>query len=445
MGLLPLLQGILAHQIAGAKGFPGTRLGQDSFSVEFAQVLPNFHLNQTENSMIIKPKVRGFVCVTAHPIGCAANVQEQIDCVKAQGLISGGPKNVLIIGASTGYGLSTRIVSAFGCRASTFGVFYERPAENDKPASAGWYNSVALEIAAHADGLYAKSINGDGFSNEIKKQTTDLIEKDLGQVDLVVYSVAAPRRTHPKTGQTFRSALKTIGNSYRAKNLDTDKKLITDLTVEPATEDEITGTIQVMGGEDWQMWIDALIKAGLLAQGVITVAYTYIGPEMTWPVYKNGTIGLGKEHLEKSARKINDSLKNLGGSAYISANKAVVTQASSALPIVPLYISILLKVMKEKGIEEGCIEQIYRLFKMNLFSGGSLDLDENGLLRIDDLELRPDVQQGVTDLWERINNDNLDELSDFANYQQHFLKLFGFGLNGINYDEDVDPEVDFPS
>ena len=395
--------------------------------------------------MIIKPKVRGFVCVTAHPLGCAANVQEQIDYVKSQGLLSGGPKNVLIIGASTGYGLSTRIVSAFGCRASTFGVFYERPAENGKPASAGWYNSVALEIAAHADGLYAKSINGDGFSDEIKKQTTDLINKDLGPVDLVVYSVAAPRRTHPKTGQTFRSALKTIGNSYRAKNLDTDKRIIADLTVEPATKDEIAGTIQVMGGEDWQMWIDALIEAGLLAQGVKTVAYTYIGPEMTWPVYKNGTIGLGKVHLEKSAREINDTLKNLGGSAYISANKAVVTQASSALPIVPLYISILIKVMKEKGIEEGCIEQIYRLFEKNLFSGAPLELDENGLLRIDDLEMRPDVQQCVADLWKRINTENLNELSDFASYQEHFLKLFGFGLNGINYDEDVDAEVDFPS
>ncbi len=393
--------------------------------------------------MIIKPKIRGFVCVTSHPDGCDSHIQEQIDYVKSQGAIGNGPKNILIIGSSTGYGLATRIAGAFGCGASTIGVFYERPSLKGKPASSGWYNSIAFEKKAHAEGLYAKSINGDAFSDEIKNQTIELIKQDLQQVDLIIYSLASPRRTHPKTGEVFKSELKPIGQTFNSKSLNTDKKEIFEIAIEPAAQEDIDSTKAVMGGEDWEMWIDALDKAGVIAEGATGLAYSYIGPEVTWPIYTNGTIGKAKEDLNNSTLKIDERLKKIGGRAIVSINKAVVTQASSAIPVVPLYNSILFKVMKEKGLHEGCIEQIYRLFNSQLYNNSNLELDELGRVRIDDLEMRADVQEEVAKIWTKITTDTLDELSDFAGYQSDFLKLFGFGYENVDYELDVDPVVEF--
>lgn len=392
--------------------------------------------------MIIKPKVRGFVCVTAHPGGCAAHVQEQIDYVRSQGPIKDGPRNVLIIGASTGYGLSSRISAAFGAQAKTIGVFFERPPAEGKLATPGWYNSAALERAAHAEGLYARSINGDAFSTDIKKRVIDLITQDLGQVDLVVYSVASPRRTHPETGETFRSVIKPIGEEFTNKTLDPDKGLVHEVTLQPATSEEIAHTTAVMGGEDWEMWMEALDEAGVLSPGVTSVAYSYIGPEVTWPIYRNGTIGRAKADLEAKANRIDAALKVDRGRAFVSVNKAVVTQASSAIPVVPLYISLLFKVMKDKGIHEGCIEQIHRLFSQQMYGQSGLDYDAAGLIRLDNLEMRADVQEEVSRLWNEITTEKLTELSDIAGYRQDFLKLFGFGLPGIDYELDVDPVVE---
>jgi len=391
--------------------------------------------------MIIKPKIRGFICVTAHPDGCAAHVQEQIDYVKSQGAISGVPKRVLVVGASTGYGLSSRITAAFGGGASTIGVFFERGSENDRPATAGWYNSAAFEKAAHKAGLYAKSINGDAFSDDIKKQTIDLIKADLGQIDLLIYSLASPRRTHPKTGAVAKSALKTTGESFTAKTVDTDKGVITDITIGPATPEETAETIAVMGGEDWRFWIDELEAAGVLAQGFKTVAYSYIGPEVTWAIYRNGTIGRAKEDLENTAFQLTKQLQPVGGQAYVSINKALVTQASSAIPVVPLYISLLYKVMKEKGLHEGCIEQIRRLFAERLYNNASPQLDEKSRIRIDDWEMRDDVQSEVKELWQKVNTENLESISDMQGYRTEFLKLFGFGLPSVDYTKEVDPVV----
>lgn len=390
--------------------------------------------------MIVKPKIRGFVCVTAHPDGCAAHIEEQIRHVEAQGPINNGPKKVLILGASTGYGLATRIVSAFGCGADTLGVFFERPSTNGKPASAGWYNTVALEKAAREKGLWAKSINGDAFSDEIKEQVIQQIREHMGQVDLVVYSLASPRRTDPKTGVVHRSVLKPIGQSYTAMNLDTDKKQVEPITIEAATEEEIEGTVKVMGGEDWELWMEALHKNGLLAPGCTSVAYDYIGPEITWPVYTNGSIGAAKKHLRASAQRIDSLLKLDRGRAFISVNKAVVTQASSAIPVVPLYISILFKVMKEKGLHEDCIQQIDRLFRTEMYHGSALDFDDAGRVRMDDWEMRPEIQEAVKQIWPQVSNDTIDELTDFNGYQENFLKLFGFGLPGVAYDQPTEIE-----
>lgn len=392
--------------------------------------------------MIIKPKIRGFVCVTAHPEGCAAHIQEQIDHVRSQGPIQNGPKKVLVLGASTGYGLASRITSAFGSGAATLGVFFERPSSNGKPASAGWYNTVALEEAARKEGLWARSINGDAFSDEIKKQTLDMIREEMGQVDMVIYSLASPRRTDPKTGETYRSCLKPIGQSYTANNLDTDRKRIEPITLEPATDEEIQGTVKVMGGEDWELWMEALNEAGLLAPGCTSVAYDYIGPEITWPVYTNGSIGAAKKHLRETAKRIDSLLKIDRGRAFISVNKAVVTQASSAIPVVPLYISILFKVMKEAGLHEDCIQQIDRLYRTQLFNGQSVDFDEEGRVRMDDWEMKPEIQQAVKDLWPKVSTETIDELTDFEGYQENFLKLFGFGLPGVDYQVDTEIERD---
>jgi len=395
--------------------------------------------------MIIKPKIRGFICVTAHPEGCAAHVQEQIDYVKKQGPIKDAPKKVLVVGASTGYGLSSRITAAFGGGAATVGVFFERGSENDRPATAGWYNTAAFEKEAHKAGLYAKSINGDAFSDEIKKQTIDLIKADLGQIDLLIYSLASPRRTHPKTGVVSKSALKTTDVTFVAKTVDTDKGTITNVTIDPATPEEIADTVAVMGGEDWKFWVEELEAAGVLAQGFKTVAYSYIGPEVTWAIYRNGTIGRAKEDLENTAQKLTDSLKGKAGQAYVSINKALVTQASSAIPVVPLYISLLYKVMKEKGLHEGCIEQIYRLFAGRLYNGASPQPDEKGRIRIDDWEMQADVQGAVAKLWPEVTTENLESISDIKGYRTEFLKLFGFGLPGVDYTKEVDPVVPIES
>ncbi|HAY99688.1 MAG TPA: bifunctional NADH-specific enoyl-ACP reductase/trans-2-enoyl-CoA reductase [Opitutae bacterium] len=390
--------------------------------------------------MIVKPRIRGFVCITAHPKGCEAKVRQEIAVAQAAKKV-GGPKKVLVIGSSTGYGLSTRIASAFSHDAATLGVFFERPSIKGKPASAGWYNSVAFEKAAHEAGLYAKSINGDAFSDEIKAQTIETIKADLGQVDLVVYSLASPRRTDPKTGETYRSVLKPIGESFTNRTLDTDKDEVSEVTIEPASVEEVAHTVKVMGGEDWELWMDALDAAGVLAPGAKSVAYSYIGPEITWPVYTNGTIGQAKKDVERAAAAITAKHKC---SAYVAVNKAVVTQASSAIPVVPLYISILFKVMKAKGTHEDCIEQMVRLLNERLY-GDDLQLDSVGRIRVDDWEMDPDVQQAVADIWPSIRSETLNAESDYLGYQNNFLALFGFGLPGVNYDEDVEVEVDLPS
>ena len=390
--------------------------------------------------MIIKPRIRGFVCITSHPKGCAAKVRQEIDVAQAAKK-DGGPKKVLVLGSSTGYGLSSRIATAFCHDAATLGVFFERPSMKGKPASAGWYNSVAFEKAAHEAGLYAKSINGDAFSDEIKAQTIETIKADLGQVDLVVYSLASPRRTDPKTGETYKSVLKPIGESFTNRTLDTDKDLVTEVTIEPAEGDDVADTVNVMGGQDWELWMDALDEAGVLAPSAKSVAYSYIGPEITWPVYTNGTIGQAKKDVERAAAAISEKHDC---AAYVAVNKAVVTQASSAIPVVPLYISILIKVMKAKGTHEDCIEQMVRLFNDRLYSD-DLQLDSAGRIRVDDWEMESDVQQAVADIWPNISTQTLCTQSDYAGYQKNFLNLFGFELPDVDYDEDVEVELDLPS
>lgn len=389
--------------------------------------------------MIVNPRIRGFVCITAHPKGCEAKVGQEIAVAKAAKK-EGGPKKVLIIGSSTGYGLSSRVVSAFSHDAATLGVFFERPSQKGKPASAGWYNSVAFENAAHDAGLYAKSINGDAFSDAIKEQTIETIKADLGQVDLVVYSLASPRRTDPKTGETHRSVLKPIGESFTNRSLDTDKDEVCEVSIDPASGEEIADTVKVMGGEDWELWMEALDQAGVLAPGAKSVAYSYIGPELTWPVYTNGTIGQAKKDVERAAAAIS---QKHDCAAVVAINKAVVTQASSAIPVVPLYISILFKVMKARGTHEDCIEQMVRLFNDRLY-GDDPQLDNEGRIRVDDWEMEPDVQQAVAAIWPEISSETLLEKSDYRGYQENFLALFGFGLDGVDYDEDVDVEIDLP-
>ena len=389
--------------------------------------------------MIVKPKIRGFICITSHPDGCAAHVQEQIDYVKSQPKIENGPKNVLVIGASAGYGLASRIVPAFSSGANTLGLFFEKPGSEKRTGSAGWYNTAAFEKAATAEGLFAKSLNGDAFSHDMKKQAIDIIQNEMGKIDLVVYSLASPRRTDPDTGETYRSALKTTGGEYTNKTLNTDKGEVSEVSIGAATDEEIAHTIKVMGGADWELWMNALDDAGVLAEGVQTVAYSYIGPEITWPIYTDGTIGQAKKDVEKSCAKLNDTLSNkYGGKAYVSVNKALVTQASSAIPVVPLYISILYKEMKERGTHEGCIEQMQRLFADHMYSDDA-KVDNNGRIRVDDWEMRADVQAAVEESWNKISNENFTDLADFKGYQDDFLKLFGFGMDGVDYDADTDP------
>ncbi|GKU79943.1 enoyl-ACP reductase FabV [Paenibacillus sp. L3-i20] len=394
--------------------------------------------------MIIQPKTRGFICTTAHPEGCASQVQRQIDYVTSQPAIE-GPRNVLVVGASTGYGLASRIVSSFAAGANTVGVYFDKAAEGARTASAGWYNSAAFEEAAAKAGRKSYSIVGDAFSDEIKAKTIDLIRTELGQIDLVIYSVASPRRTHPKTGEVFSSVIKPLGGTYTNKTVNFHNGEVTTATIEPATEDELRQTIAVMGGEDWQMWIDELGRAGALAEGATTVAYSYIGPEITHAVYREGTIGAAKNDLEATAHRLNAQLGTNGGRAFVSVNKALVTQSSSAIPVVPLYISALYKVMKEQGIHEGCIEQMYRLFAERLYGQSETLVDEKGLIRVDDWEMRPEIQAEVAKLWAELTTENVYELSDLEGYRREFFQLFGFQTDGINYEADTNPDVAIPN
>lgn len=386
--------------------------------------------------MVIQPKVKGFICTTAHPVGCAANVSEQIAFVQRQGPIPNAPKRVLVIGASTGYGLASRITAAFGCNASTLGIFFEKPAAGKRTASAGWYNAAAFQQAAEKAGLYSKNINGDAFSNQVKQQAIDIIKADLGQVDLVVYSLASPRRLHPDTGVLHASTLKPIGKPFKQSGLDTDREIIKEFSIEPATQEEIDHTVAVMGGDDWERWLAALSQAGVLAPGCKTTAYTYLGERVTRDIYWDGTIGAAKKDLDRAAA----ALQSRGFDASVSVLKAVVTQSSAAIPVMPLYLALLFRVMKEDGSHEGCIEQVYRLFKECLYSPNPRK-DENGRNRVDEKELRPEVQNKVVELWPQVTTENLNDITDFRGFRAEFLKLFGFGVDGVDYDADVDAEV----
>lgn len=382
--------------------------------------------------------------MTAHPKGCEQNVKNQIEYVKSKGKIN-GPKRVLVIGASTGFGLASRITSAFGSDAATIGVFFEKAPSEGKTASPGWYNSAAFEVEATKAGLYAKSINGDAFSNEVKQQTIDMIKADLGQIDLIIYSLASPVRQHPVTGVLHRSTLKPIGSTFTNKTVDFHTGNVTSISIEPANEEDIANTVVVMGGEDWSMWMDALKDAGVLAEGATTIAYSYIGPEVTEAVYRKGTIGRAKDHLEATAFEITEKLKDINGKGYVSVNKALVTQASSAIPVIPLYISLLYKIMKAEGIHEGCIEQIQRLYAERLYTGNTVPTDDKGRIRIDDWEMRTDVQERIAKLWLESTTETLVELGDLAGYKQDFLNLFGFGFEGIDYQADVNELFMVPS
>ncbi|CZF78003.1 Putative reductase [Grimontia celer] len=395
--------------------------------------------------MIIKPKIRGFICTTTHPKGCEANVKEQIEYTKAQGPIANAPKRVLVVGSSSGYGLSSRIAAAFGGGAATIGVFFEKPGTEKKPGTAGWYNSAAFDKFAKEEGLYSKSLNGDAFSDEAKKKAIELIKEDLGQVDMVVYSLASPVRKLPKTGEVVRSSLKPIGDVYTSTAVDTNKDQIIEASVEPATEQEIKDTVTVMGGEDWELWIQALSDAGVLADGCKTVAYSYIGTELTWPIYWDGALGRAKMDLDRASAALNDKLSVTGGTANVAVLKSVVTQASSAIPVMPLYIAMVFKKMRAEGVHEGCMEQIYRMFSQRLYKadGSAAEVDDKNRLRLDDWELRDDIQQHCRDLWPQITSENLKDLTDYVEYKEEFLKLFGFGVEGVDYDADVNPEVDF--
>lgn len=390
--------------------------------------------------MIIKPKVRGFICTNSHPEGCAANVREQIEYTKQQGSVSGGPKKVLVLGCSTGYGLASRITAAFGSGAETLGVCFEKPPSERKTGSAGYYNTAAFHEAAETEGLYAETINGDAFSDEVKQQVIEKLKQKMGKVDLVVYSLAAPRRTDPKTGEVYSNVLKPIGKPYTSKGLNTDTLKISEVTIEPATDEEIRSTVKVMGGEDWELWIEALQQADLLAEGCKTTAYTYLGDKLTWPIYGKATIGKAKEDLDRAAKALSEKLKGLNGEARVSVLKAVVTQASSAIPIMPLYLSILFKVMKEEGTHEGCIEQLQRLFVECLYSANPR-LDSEGRFRVDELELDPKVQGRVEQIWPQVTEENLFQITDFKGHHEDFLRLFGFGYEGVDYEADANPLV----
>jgi len=392
--------------------------------------------------MIVKPKIRGFICTNAHPVGCATSVQQQIDYVKAQGALNNAPKNVLVIGSSTGYGLASRITAAFAGGANTLGVCFEKPPTERKTGTAGWYNTAGFHAKASAAGLYAKTLNGDAFSKELKQQVIDTLKADMGKVDLVIYSLASPRRTDPETGEVYKSTLKPVGQAYKTKTYDTDKNLIHEIALEPANEDEIQQTIKVMGGEDWELWLEALDAADLLADNCKTTAYTYVGKELTWPIYGQATIGKAKEDLDRAAAAIVKSKASKNVQAYVSSLKALVTQASSAIPVMPLYISLIYKVMKEEGTHQGCIEQIYDLFADKLTQDDP-ETDELGRLYMNSKETNDVTQAKIKALWDQVTQENFHELSDYAGYHHEFLKLFGFDLAGVDYDAEVDTLVDW--
>ena len=392
--------------------------------------------------MVIKPKIRGFICTNSHPVGCAENVRRQIEYVRKQEKVANGPKRVLVIGSSTGYGLATRIVSTFGAGAQTLGVCFEKEPTEKRTGTAGWYNTAAFHDAAKSVGAYAKTLNGDAFSDELKDQVIDLIKADLGQVDLVVYSLASPKRKDPESGEVFSSTLKPIGQAYTTKTYDTDKDKVHEITLEPATEEDISNTVKVMGGEDWERWIKALHDAGVLAQGCKTTAYTYIGKQLTWPIYGHATIGLAKEDLDRAAASLRTNYDDISLEAYVSSLKALVTQASSAIPVMPLYISLMYGVMKEEGTHEGCIEQAYRLFTEGLYHTNP-SLDDAHRLRMDGKETNDQTQAKIEGLWHQVTQDNFHQLADYKGYHQDFLNLFGFGFEGVDYEEDVDPRVNW--
>ncbi|MCM0147216.1 trans-2-enoyl-CoA reductase family protein [Photobacterium galatheae] len=395
--------------------------------------------------MIIKPKIRGFICTTTHPVGCEANVKEQIEYTKSQPKLENGPKRVLVVGSSTGYGLASRIAAAFGSGAATIGVFLEKQGTEKKPGSAGWYNSAAFDKFAKEEGLYSKSLNGDAFSHEMKQKVIELIKEDLGQIDMVVYSLASPVRKMPDSGELIRSSLKPMGETYTATAVDTNKDVLIEASVEPATEQEIEDTVKVMGGQDWELWINALADAGVLAEGCKTVAYSYIGTEITWPIYWHGALGKAKMDLDRAAGELSTKLSSINGTANVAVLKSVVTQASAAIPVMPLYIAMVFKKMREEGVHEGCMEQIFRMFSQRLYkaNGTTAELDSDNRLRLDDWELREDIQAHCTTLWPQVTNENLFEVTDYKMYKDEFMKLFGFGIDGVDYDADVNPIVEF--
>jgi enoyl-[acyl-carrier protein] reductase / trans-2-enoyl-CoA reductase (NAD+) len=390
--------------------------------------------------MIVKPRIRGFICTTAHPAGCAAHVRQQIDYVGSQPAIDTGAQRVLVLGASGGYGLASRIVAAFGAGADTLGVSFEKPPSESKTATAGWYNNIAFEEAAHAAGRYAKTLDGDAFSDAMKARVIETIREDLGQIDLLVYSLASPVRQHPKTGELFRSVIKPLGEPVHIKTLNVDRGEVHEVDLEPATEEETRATVAVMGGEDWELWLDALADAGVLADGCRTVAFTYIGSELTWPIYWKGTLGKAKEDLDRAAAAIRDRLRDIGGDARVATLKAIVSQASSAIPVVPLYVALLFRVMKDRGVHEGCIEHVHRLFATQL-AGAAVNLDEAGRIRLDDVELSGAVQDEVKRRWPLVTTGNLPELGDLPGFREDFLKIFGFGIEGVDYDAEQDPTL----
>lgn len=392
--------------------------------------------------MIVKPRIRGFICTTAHPDGCAANVQRQIEYVQKQGEVSSGElRNVLVLGCSGGYGLACRVVSAFGCNANTLGVSLEKQPEEKRTASAGWYNNIAFEAAAAEKGLYAKSLDGDAFSDEMREQVIETIKADLGQIDLVVYSLASPVRPHPRTGELHRSTIKPLGEALDIKSVHVDRGEVVQVNLDPATEEETANTIAVMGGEDWEFWIEALLQAGVLADGCRTVAFTYIGTELTWPIYWEGTLGQAKIDLDRASRANTERLAGIGGSAKVAVLKAIVSQASSAIPVVPLYVALLFKVMKEQGCHEDIIAHIHRLFATQLSASAELRLDDDGRIRMDDVELSEEVQREVVKRWPLVTTENLDDLGDLTGFRADFLKIFGFGFAGVDYEADVDPTL----
>lgn len=390
--------------------------------------------------MIVKPRIRGFICTTAHPAGCAAHVREQIDYVKSRPKVEAGVRNVLVLGASGGYGLASRIVAAFGCGAATLGVSFEKPPAEDKTATAGWYNNIAFEEAATGAGLYAKTLDGDAFSDAMKARVVETIREDLGQIDMLVYSLASPVRQHPKTGELFRSVIKPLGDPVHIKTLHVDRGVVHEVDLEPATEEETRATVAVMGGEDWEMWIDALRQAGVLAEGFRTMAFTYIGSDLTWPIYWKGTLGKAKEDLDRAAAALRGRLEGLHGDARVATLKAIVSQASAAIPVVPLYASLLFRVMKEAGVHEETIEHIYRLFDTQL-AGGEMNLDDEGRIRVDDVELSDPIQDEVRRRWPLVTTENLSELADLEGFRRDFLKIFGFGIDGVDYEADQDPTL----